>query len=163
MPVTTDAEPAVANFADVARRYCAWAETLAQDPRRDLIMARLLLSELHWAALRLPEVEPDDEETRDVVGQGEWKTVCRRFEGLPVAGYWDVFDPLKEEEKEPIFNRLPDDLADIYRDVKEGLHLYDAGRVNSAVWEWRFNFQIHWGQHLTGAQRAIHSHFAHDL
>jgi hypothetical protein len=25
------------------------------------------------------------------------------------------------------------------------------------LWEWRFNFQIHWGEHLTGALRALYS------
>ncbi|HNC43525.1 MAG TPA: DUF5063 domain-containing protein [Acidobacteriota bacterium] len=31
--------------------------------------------------------------------------------------------------------------------------------MTEAAWEWRFLFEIHWGQHLTGAQRALHWYF----
>lgn len=72
-----------------------------------------------------------------------------RFSNLPVNGYWDVFDPLLEAEKEPVWNSLADDLADIYQDIKEDLVLFDAGQVEEAVWQWRFHFLIHWGKHLT--------------
>jgi hypothetical protein len=79
---------------------------------------------------------------------------------MPSDGYWDVFAPLNEEDTESVFNSLADDLADIYRDLKRGLLLYNQGHIVEAIWEWRFNFDIHWGTHLVGAQRAIHSYFS---
>jgi len=45
-------------------------------------------------------------------------------------------------------------LSDIYLDIKRGLILFDGHHPIDAAWEWRFNFQIHWGQHLVGAQRT---------
>lgn len=83
-----------------------------------------------------------------------------RFQNLPVDGYWDVFYPLELEKEEPIFNMLSDDLSDIYRDLKDGLVLYKKGKITEAVWEWKLHFDIHWGAHLTGAQRAIHNYFS---
>jgi hypothetical protein len=112
----------------------------------------LLLSTYLWLTLN------GDHES-EAISHERWKEILERFSGLPLSGYWDVFDPLKEEEKEPVFTTLADDLADIYRDVKENFSLYEAGYIHEAVWQWRFNFLIHWGQHLTGAQRAMHSYF----
>ena len=154
-------DPAVERFVDTVRRYCALAEGAAGEPHQDIILVRQLLSELHFAAVNLPRVDLGDEEEQESepISQEQWKQVYNRFNNLPLNGYWDVFDPLKEEEKEPLYNELADDLADIYRDVKEYLPLYEAGSISEAVWQWRFHFLIHWGQHLTGAQRALHSYF----
>ena len=84
----------------------------------------------------------------------------RKFSALPLTTYWDVFNPLTATE--PVMNSLADDLADIYRDVKAALSLYEARHFTDAAWDWRFNFQIHWGQHLVGAQRALHEYFSEE-
>jgi hypothetical protein len=149
-------QAALDEFVGIARRYCAWAESSAGDPPQEMYQVREFLAELHLAVVRLPETDFDDSERKDAVSHDDWKKVLERFSNLPVVEYWDVFDPL--EEKEPLWNSLADDLADIYRDVKRDLLLFDAGHVDEAVWQWRFHFLIHWGQHLTGAQRAIHSY-----
>lgn len=138
-------------FFEVAERYCAWAEGPASDS--DLLTARKLLAELHLLAIELPNGECG-KETEDVVSHESWRKVLDRFSELPLNLYWDVFDPLKEEP--PVVNSLADDLADIYRDLKEGVILYGQGDIVEATWQWRFLFEIHWGAHLTGAQRAIH-------
>lgn len=151
-------EPAVEAFAEIVQRYCLWAESPFTEPRHEMLTARRLLAELHLAVLNLPALDAG-EETEDMLTTDEVKTVYGRFQKLPVNGYWDVFDPLTEEA--PVFNALPDDLSDIYRDLKEGLLLYNQGQIVEAVWEWRFNYEIHWGAHLTGAQRAIHSYLTY--
>ena len=147
--------PAVEAFAEIARRYCSWAEGPFGEPREEMRAARKLLAELHLTALNLPDLGPG-EDTENAISADDWKTVCGRFQKLPVNGYWDVFNPLEEEA--PVFNALWDDLSDIYRDLKEGLMLYNRGRVVEAAWGWRFSFEVHWGAHLTGAQRAIHAY-----
>jgi hypothetical protein len=152
-------ESTVETFAEIVRRYCSWAESPAGEPHDEMLTAQNLLAELHLAVLNLPDLGLG-EDTEDVLFTEEWKFVCRRFQNLPVNGYWDVFDPLNEEA--PVYNTLFDDLSDIYRDLKEGLVLYKRGQIVEAVWEWRFHFAIHWGAHLTGAQRAIHSYFSNN-
>ena len=145
--VNKDIEPTIEQFAAVACGYCAWVESTPVEPFLGMKRAQELLAKLHLAAVKLPEVEPE----RDVKGEEpiSYKTICQRFGDLPVYGYWDVYDVLKPEVDEPVFQTLGDDLADIYGDVKRGLSLFDAGYKIEAAWEWRFNFYIHWGAHLT--------------
>jgi hypothetical protein len=152
-------EPVIKAFAEIAQRYCSWAESPSGELRDEMQTARKFLAELHQAVIDLPDLGPGDD-TEDTISADEWKSVCGRFQELPVNGYWDVFNPLEEEA--PVFNTLSDDLSDIYRDLKEGLLLYARGQVVEAVWEWRFNFEIHWGAHLTGAQRAIHAYISNE-
>ncbi|MFN2598219.1 MAG: DUF5063 domain-containing protein [Pyrinomonadaceae bacterium] len=154
-----DIDPAAVNFAELARRYCDWAEGELTDASEAMWEACVLLAELHVAALQLPDLGFGDAEAheQDRVSQDDWRRVYEKFARLPVSSYYDVFHPLKEES--PVSNSLNDDLADIYRDLKEGLALYDERRTVDAVWEWRFTFWIHWGKHLTSAQRAVHDFF----
>ena len=79
------------------------------------------------------------------------------FKSLPVDGYWTIFDPSKVEDNKAISTELSDDLADIYRDIKYGLLLFDAGHFSEASWEWQFFFKVHWGRHLFNAQKVIYS------
>ena len=53
-----------------------------------------------------------------------------------------------------------DDLADIYRDLKEGLELYEAGHVAEALWEWSQSFNTHWGRHASSALHALQAYAA---
>ena len=34
--------------------------------------------------------------------------------------------------------------------------LFDPGRALAAAWEWRFHFEVHWGEHLVGLERALY-------
>jgi hypothetical protein len=156
-----DIESVIEQFADVARRYCAWVESTPAEPSLEMRRAQEFLAELHLAAVNLPRVEPEN----DVEGEeiSSYEMICKRFASLPVYGYWDVFDVLNPEAEEPVFGTLTDDLADIYSDVKRGLSLFDAGYKIEAIWEWRFNFYIHWGVHLTSAQRAIHTYIKDEI
>ena len=55
---------------------------------------------------------------------------------------------------------ISDDLADIWRDVKEGLLEIDRGKETStmeAVWHWRFSFETHWAHHVAGASAALNA------
>ncbi len=152
-----DIDPKIAAFAEIAKRYCEWAEKIIGDPEMEIRTAERLLAELHLNVIKLSYVG-DGEGTEYEISSEEWSIVRERFEHLPINIYWDVCNPLKEEP--PVLNLLSDDLADIYNDVKVGLVLYRRGHVADAVWEWRFNFKIHWGAHLTSAQRAIRSYLS---
>jgi hypothetical protein len=151
-------DPTIEQFAEVARQYCTWAEGQLGEAKEEIRRARLLLARLHLAAIRLPDLGIGKDKDAARISHDEWSVMFRKFSGLPLNGYWDVFNPL--EETEPIVNSLADDLADIYRDVKAGLLLYEIEYFIDAAWDWRFHFQIHWGQHLVGAQRAIHEYLS---
>ena len=147
----------VEHFAEIVRRYCAWADGSSVDINADMQTAQILLAELHFAVLDLPDDEfEDDVELEDVTAE-QWKTVRERFANLQEEGYWTVFDPTKDQENDTVFALLADDLADIYRDIKYGLLVFDAGHISEAIWEWKFNFKIHWGRHLLDAQKVVYS------
>ena len=160
MPNVTKPGHTVESFARVARRYCEWAEGDLGEPLEELRRARLLLAELHLAAVQLPPLGGAGENEAARSSHDEWSGLFGKFASLPLNGYWDVLNPL--EEAEPVFNSLADDLSDIYRDVKAGLSLYDGEHHGDAVWEWRLGFQTHWGQHLVGAQRALHEYLSEE-
>lgn len=161
MAVNPEIESLIATFAEIVRRYCSWAESCFGDSRQEMLTARKLLAELHLAIVDLPDLGCG-ENLKDVPESKESNGVYRRFKNMPIDGYWDVFDPLNELDTESVFNSLADDFTDIYLELKRGLLYYDRGHIIQALWEWRFSFYIHWGTHLVGAQRAIHSYFCSD-
>lgn len=155
MAIEAEQLSAIGRFAAAAEAYCSAVECEPGEAGAEMRAFATLLATLHLGALGLPEVsvedEPDAPSTEATVpAQG-------RFANLPVALYWDVLDPLVLVPEPPVCNSLPDDLAEIYEDLKRGLALLAAERPAAAAWEWRFHFYCHWGEHLVGAQRAIHA------
>jgi hypothetical protein len=142
--------PAVAAFVRAAYDFCAFvvdAEKLALDDR--LVTAREQLLALYAAATRLPDVEKvtDLEAPRHPVPE--------RWPGFERCdGYWEVFDPY--EPAEPVAGSLDDDVLDVYHDTRRGLWLWEKNAIADAVWEWRFSFESHWGDHAIDALRALH-------
>ncbi len=143
-------------FAEVARRFCDWVENDEAMPEH----AHQHLADLHSSILRVELVTPEVEEAEEEgLTHDDWKRIYNKFQTLEPRIYRNVYDPL-EESSQIDFAPLADDLADIYRDVKEGLLLFDRGFFDDARWEWRHNFQIHWGRHLTAALTALYAHTA---
>jgi uncharacterized protein DUF5063 len=112
--------------------------------------------------MAIPAVEPaDDSAPSSRLTHEEWSALFKALgEHLgPYALYWDVYDPTKLEPDDPVAGSLADDLADIYRDLQDGLRDWghqDVDRRRNALWQWRFSFESHWGAHAVDAIRAIH-------
>jgi Domain of unknown function (DUF5063) len=153
-------DPSIKLFADIAYKYCIWAESELRQPQEEMQNARQLLAELHLVVIGLPNLEIIEKacENADRIRNDKGSGIFQKFSNLPIKSYWDVFNPL--EDTDPIVSSLADDLTDIYLDVKKGLVLFESSYPWDAAWEWRFNFQIHWGRHLVGAQRAIHEYLS---
>lgn len=123
----------VEHFAKIVNSYCAWAEGSSVDVKAEMQMAQRILAELYLAVLDLPDDEfEDDIELEDVTAE-QWNTVRDRFANLPIEGHWVIFDPTKDQENDTVFALLSDDLADIYRDVKYGLLLFEAEHISEAI------------------------------
>jgi hypothetical protein len=149
-------------FAEQAQRFCRWA-TCEDGESMSAASALRRVSALYTAALELPvpfakgmsadvaEVDPPHE-----------AQVVARIAGLKPTVYWEVFDPLRDPAEEPVAGSIPDDIGDIYRDVARGLVLFELGERAEALWEWGFNFRIHWGAHATRAMRALHAYLAQE-
>ena len=147
----------VENFAEIVRRYCVWAESSFGEIEGEMQMAQKILAELFLNILSLPDDEFEDDVELEDVSTEQWKAVRDRFAKLPINGYWTIFDPTKDKENETVFAQLSEDFADIYRDIRYGLLIFDAGHLSEAVWEWKFHYKIHWGRHLLSAQKVIYS------
>jgi hypothetical protein len=146
--------PAVATFVWRAREFCTFiheADKLPLDER--MSEAQRYLLGLYTAALSLPSVEPTDyaKPARSPDPPSNWQG----FEEFET--YWEVFDPYKLAE--PVAGSLSDDLLDVYRDIRRGLTYWESGHDARAIWEWRFSFESHWGDHGVDALRALHRSF----
>lgn len=149
----------ITTFAKLAREYCDWAEGTAGEPIEEVRIARRLLSQLYANAILLPERYGDEESSS--ISHEDWTVIMQRFGSTPIVDYWVSLDPIIEEAKhyngcEMGIALLADDLADVWRDLKEALTLYDCGAIDAAVWDWRFQFLHHWGEHAVRAMMIIH-------
>jgi hypothetical protein len=141
-----------------------------------------LLAEVYVAATTLPETgdwyyDDDDEEEDRLRSHREFDVARAVLEAKlmksleaalqPFTYYREVFDPYEGRLyrgqhgplPDPGFASLGDDLESVYSWLKEGLLLLEqntAGATFGAAWNWRFGFDIHDGEHLTGALRAIY-------
>ena len=154
----------IERFAILVRQFCSVIDEAAKLDRAE-ILGRIypLLPKLIDRAIALPKIE-ETEEAEDTQSDDDLPKKShsthedRRQIYLLLQeklGDWDqyceIFDPNKDMD--PIGGSLADDLADIYFDLKEGLELHDSGESEpgQVIWEWRFSFDIHWGEHALGA------------
>ena len=144
-------DAALARFIEAARSYCAFIEgdnDVALDKRA--VTARLRLAEVYAAQLRLPSISGlrADVQERPVGAPVDWK-------GFGASElYYEIHDPFKNEGT--VGALLSEDLLDIYVSLKSGVIYWDTGRTEEALWEWTFEFNAHWGDHLVDALRALH-------
>jgi len=143
----------VERFIVAARAFCRFMEQGAKMPLDTRVRAaRRHLAELYAAACLLPIGKPDKKDvgaTRGVLSGGDWP----EFDA--VDEYWEIFDPYENEE--PVGFQISIDLLEIYDDLRRGFAMRKAGASEAAtIWEWRFQFDIHWGAHAIDALRALH-------
>jgi hypothetical protein len=159
----------IERFAALARKYCAIVESVTSLDRPQLLdQVYEILAGLIDAGVHLPGTDHgangiDDEASEDphgaeVVAMSDdaWRELYHRLQHkLGDADlYWMVFDATKD--REAIRGSLADDIADVYRDLKDGLAVMAAGSISEAAWHWRLHFDSHWGLHAMNALKAIH-------
>ena len=145
-------------FVAVVAEFCGWAESKLNTENEEATAAIRLLANLYSTVLALPKNGPGQDIDGKRISNEAWKDVFKRFEALPFNYYSAFFSPAKVAEEESIIGNLADDLADIYRDLKEGLVLYEAGHITEALWEWSQSFNSHWGRHASSALHALHTY-----
>ncbi len=158
-------------FAAVANRFCSVVDSASSMERADLLLQIYrILPKLIDEAISLPDVKLSDSDDqvegssqpsfRANVRQSveEWGQLYNLLKEK--LGDWDrycqAFDPT--EDMEALSGTLADDIADIYRDLKEGLALGETHQAprEDIVWSWRFSHYSHWGKHAIDALLAIH-------
>lgn len=149
-------------FAAEATRFEEWACSDETDPGLAARKALIRISTIYLAALQLPPPFNEELERRPDVERlpSEENAKVMAYRGIPIDMYGEVFDPIPIPPEEPVIGSIADDVVDIYRDIVTGLRAYQNGNKSGALWEWGFGFQHHWGEHATGAIRAIHAWLA---
>jgi hypothetical protein len=171
MNTVTDNAEIAGRFAIVANRFCSVVDSASSIERTDLLLQIYrVLPKLIDEAISLPDLKLSESDD-PIEGSGqpafqanvrqsvqEWGQLYNVLKEK--LGGWDrysqVFDPTEDDEA--IFGTLADDIADIYRDLKEGLILIEAREAppEDIVWSWRLSFYSHWGKHAMDALLAIH-------
>lgn len=155
------------SFVAAARAYCGVIDTLGADDREAFDRLEVALSDLHVSIVR---VEMGSGANRDIestdMSHKEWKAVAGRIELSIGSACWALADYLvglggKNEETDDASRARHawDDFADIYRELRDGLALWDRGDTESRVeaqWHWRFGYEHHWGWHLMRAALTVH-------
>ena len=171
MNIQDDYAGAVNRFEPIAQQYCSLVDSRsALDKSEFLVRVYRVLPELIAEASRLPLVSFNDDENEEQdaimskiraeteMKQQEWgelyDSLKEKLDDWNL--YWMVFDP--RTDNEAIRGSLADDIADIYRDLKDGIGLKGTNKVPACeiIFEWRFGFTYHWGQHAVNALRTIH-------
>jgi hypothetical protein len=151
----------VERFAAEVAAFEEWAERGTDTGDQAVRNALRHLTRLYLSGLDLPDLDFElvqaEEDARREQAVAEVNAHPPKFR-LPIDWYYVVYDPHKvpPDEDEPGIGSLADDLGDIFKDVVKGLRLYQAGWPASAVWDWRFLFWAHWGDHAASANRALH-------
>lgn len=137
-------------FYEQAEKYCHFINqnviTIDQVP----FLIELLMT-LYISALGFPETQPET----DNVSLDNLDTDSVRLSKQISTTYWQVFNPYIDED--PVCSDLIDDLTDIATDLRKGMKEYESGRYEGAIFEWKFLFNNHWGQHIVDALRALHT------
>ena len=137
---------AIQGFYELAENFCAYLDrnTVSEDSVDILIR---YLMRLYIGAMDLPEI-------RNLEGEKERNKAIPRVEVAFDSCYWEVFNP--HDRNDLVASDIVDDLSDIYRDLKDGVNEYEAGRRNNAVFIWKLYFESHWGKHITDLLRVFH-------
>lgn len=147
-------------FAQEARAYCEWARNPSHPPA-SYREALLRLSSIYRAALELPQPWAATGSEAEPGRPPDFARVLEiAMKRLPLSGYAEIFDPFGDPTDELVQGVLGDHVSGVYDDVARGLLLYEAGDLDGALWEWAYNFRLHWGRHATGAIRALHCFLA---
>lgn len=156
MPVS---ESTASEFHAAATAYCTWCERDRSAAAVNQANESLnLLARLYVVALNLPPPPPCGDDIKvEEVSQEEWQAIYDSFGEMPFNYYGVVQEPHVDLPGEAVIGDVADDLADVYRDIKDGMNLWEAGHHVEAVWHWGHRFGLHWGRHTADALRALHT------
>ncbi|MDR2550848.1 MAG: DUF5063 domain-containing protein [Desulfobulbus sp.] len=144
-----------AEFAKIANGFCGWCET-AFDLQSTEISAAVWLARLYAQALTLPDIEPENLNDPSAISPESLVKADKNLSAFDGYYYRMFFNPDSLSDEEPVMGNLGDDLRDIYKDIKEGLTLFESGELDNALWHWSFLYKVHWGRHASSALFAIH-------
>jgi hypothetical protein len=153
----------VIEFVTVANEFCKYLENSGDVSLTDFVnTAHRILPLLYLKATLIPVVEESYEEFNEkFVSEDDYNFIQNNLLGKfgEYNTYDEIYDPLRQENDEPVQLSLAENFADIYQDLKDFLMQYRSGTneiMQNAVWECRQAFEQYWGQRVVNALRVLH-------
>jgi hypothetical protein len=84
-------------------------------------------------------------------------SLANALEGLD--DYGEIFDPIVPGGV--VHGSLSGDLAEVASALDHGLHHFEAGRIDEALWWWQFSYLSSWGPRAASALRVVQSILGH--
>jgi hypothetical protein len=153
------------NFLEAARQFIKLVENRKDKKELFYTSSHKALTNLYSAGLNLESVKLEySNEDSNFKGVDKKNLIEQNNNLISNLGmdstYWEVFDPIYQESKEPTQGWLVDDFADIYSDLKEEIYKIDEvatdESIEDALWSLKHGFNHHWGNHCIDAIRAMH-------
>lgn len=159
-------ETAVEALQSAAQAYCDAISSCNRIDKADFVrLIHLHLAAVHAGLVALPpsrDIHPEDAAvTSTPAFLSETAALALAYPSLvrqlgDHRYYREVFDPWELDDDRAMTGDLTDDLWDTFMGLRTGLDLWNRGRRDQALWQWRFGFESHWGEHVTGALRALY-------
>jgi hypothetical protein len=154
-------------FVESAKDFCLFMEKGSADTENEfLITTQYHLLTLYNLGRNLPSVKLETDIEFDVKLDGKQMKALLQAIGdrVPFSYYWAVLNPVDLDNLAKTgTGDLIDDLGDIYQDLKEALILYDKpeiGAMENAIFQFKFGYDNHWGEHCIEALYAIHHYLS---
>ena len=151
-------------FLFAARQFVELLEITPIDKKEFFTKAHSALLDLYSAGYKLEQIElkfssNGKDFDRDAIFEN--KNTGQISKLGAEAFYWEVFEPTySENDGKSTQGWLVDDFSDIYRDLKIELFKIDNLRTDEAIedalWQLKWGFAHHWGQHCINALRYFH-------
>lgn len=158
----------ITEFIEACENYCLVIENYSKYSVKDfLYYVQKTLVKYYSKGFDLPDCCGNDDDTkinaeltkRDINAFFKQSNELGNFLGAHNA-YWSNFDPFPDDEdKETTLSSLSNDIAEIYEDIKTNLTAFEKGNIydkQQALWQFKFDWYGHTGDHWTFAVRAIH-------
>lgn len=163
------------SFLLAARQFIGLLETEHLEKQMFCVKAHKALINLYSTGFDLEEINlkyssPKSDFCRDELFVNKNTDLIAELGAM--GFYWEVFDPTYSEkdgqpdsgwtitDREASQGWLVDDFADIYRDLKIELMKIDSigtdEAVEDALWQLKWSFVHHWGQHCINSLRYFH-------
>jgi len=137
--------------ADVRALIVSAAGMLPAERQKQLLIA---LNNLEVALLRLPDIQPGDEEEQGPSTYVKWREVLRA--SFPELGLFHMAAPNAEgSREETMLHDAHDDLADILNGLDRFAWFEREQGWENAAWEAKFDYETHLGSHISSLRAYV--------
>ncbi|MEX1310248.1 MAG: DUF5063 domain-containing protein [Candidatus Sulfomarinibacteraceae bacterium] len=150
-------EPHIQFFEFKARKFCTWFDMVAQSGQYDGIQATHVVSGLVASAAKLMRIGVAGTPQEGVTEAVAQTLPVPAVDTFPVECRSDWAEICKHRERT---GGLPGCLAEVQRELLQGLAILDEGRPYDAVSHWQLGYVHNWGELAICAMMMMHSDLA---